>query len=231
MIDSVQAQRRTGSSQMYGTFILFSFIIILLGSTSYFYYQYHKLSQNGPQIATQEEGKRVATAVGKLMLLPHDETPTIATVTDIKKLQDQPFFKNAANGNKVLIFPTSKLAIIYDSKQNLIINVGPVNFSPQSTQQVQKIRIGLRNGTKVIGITRSVETDIVASFPDTTITLREQDKRTDYTNTTVIDVNGVFGTLAEKIAQTLHSQVASLPVGETKPDGVDILIIVGTDKK
>ena len=114
-------------------FFLLSLSIILLGTTGYFYYQYQKLSKSpaGTQIAAQEETQRLAGDIGKLMLLPKDETPTVATVTDIDKLKDQLFFKNAANGNKVLIYPNSKLAIIYDPKVNLIVNVGPVNFSQE----------------------------------------------------------------------------------------------------
>jgi len=117
-------------------YLWLSLTIILLGTTGYFYYQYQRLFKSpvGTQVAAQEETKRLVADIGKLMLLPKNETPTVATITDIGKLKDQVFFKNAANGNKVLIYTNSKLAIIYDPKANLIINVGPINFSQTQTQ-------------------------------------------------------------------------------------------------
>lgn len=213
-------------------YLLLSIIVILLGTSGYFYYQYYKLSKSpiAAQIAAQEEVKRLTLSIGKLMLLPKNETPSIATITDISKLKDKIFFKNAANGNKVLIYPNSKQAILYDPKANLIINVGPVNFSQQQTQQVQKTHIGLRNGTNVVGLTNKIEADIKKSFTEVDVTLKEQDKRTDYKKTIVVVLNDVSINIAEKIAKNLNSQVDKLPKGETEPTNVDILVIVGEDK-
>jgi len=120
-------------------YLLLSLSIILLGTTGYFYYQYQKLFKSpvGTQVAAQEEAKKLAGVIGKLMLLPKNETPTVATITDIGKLKDQAFFKDAANGNKVLIYTNSKLAIIYDPRTNLIVNVGPINFSQQENQTTE----------------------------------------------------------------------------------------------
>lgn len=206
--------------------------IILLGTTGYFYFRYQKLSQNpiSAQIASQKEAERLAKDIGKLMLLPKDEIPTVATVTDIDKLKDQLFFKNAKNGNKVLIYPNSKLAIIYDPKANLIINVGPMNFSSQQTQPIQKTRIGLRNGTNVTGLTYKIETDIKKLFPEVDIVLKDRGKNTDYEKTIIVVLNDAARNAAENLAKTLNSQVDKLPEGETLPAEVDLLIIVGKDK-
>lgn len=211
--------------------LLVSSSIILLGTTGYFFYQYKKLSRSpiAAEIAAQKEAQRLVTDIGKLMLLPKDEIPTVATVTDIDKLKDQSFFKNATNGNKVLIYPNSKLAIIYDPKTNLIINVGPINFS-QQTQPTQKARIGLRNGTDIVGLTYKIEAEIKKSFPELDIVLKDQDKRTDYDKTVVVVLNETAKDTADQLAKSLNSQVDKLPEGETKPPDVDILIIVGKDK-
>ena len=60
------------------------------------------------------------------MSVPADETPTLASVTDKTKLKDQPFFKDAENGDQILIFPQAKKAIIYRESTNKLINVGPI---------------------------------------------------------------------------------------------------------
>ena len=136
--DLVDPVKKKGSKKPF-LYLWLSLTVVLLGTTGYFYYQYQKLikSSVGIQVAVQEEAKKLATDIGRLMLLPKDENPTVATVTDIDKLKNQQFFKDAANGNKVLIYPNAKLAIIYDPKTNLIINVGPINFSQQETQPME----------------------------------------------------------------------------------------------
>jgi len=217
--------------------ILFIYLLVLLsialaGTAGYFFYKYQKLSQNPviEQISDQEEEQKLVNNISKLMLLPKEETPTVATVSDIDKLKDQIFFKNATNGNKVLIYPNSKLAIIYDPQANLIVNVGPINFSGQPTPSAQNPQIGLRNGTNIVGLTYKVETVITKSYPNIDVVLKEQDKRTDYVKTIVVVLNEATKDTADKIAKTLNSQIVNLPPGEIKPEGVDILIIVGKDK-
>lgn len=117
--------------------LIFLLILGLAGTSGYFYYQYTRLSKSPiiDQVQAEEESAKLIREVGKLMLLPKDETPTVATVTDLDKLKDQPFFKDAKNGNKVLIYPNIKQVIIYDPEAKLIINVGSINFSGDQAQE------------------------------------------------------------------------------------------------
>lgn len=220
-----------------GILYLILLVLILCGTSGYFYYKYDKLIKNPitAQITAQEEAEKLAKDVGKLMLLPKDESPTVATITDIEKLKDQPFFKNAANDNKVLIYPNAKLGIIYDPKANIIINTGPINFPEnqsevKNTSQALNTRVALRNGTGVNGLTRKVETDIKKIFPEINIVLKDQSKKTDYEKTIVIILNDSATEASNQIAKSLNSQIEKLPEGESKPDGVDVLIILGKDK-
>ena len=77
----------------------------------------------------QAEANALVAKVSKLMVLPADETPTIATVTDIEAVKDQPFFANAQNDDKVLIYQKAGKAILYRESENKIIEVGAVNFN------------------------------------------------------------------------------------------------------
>ena len=68
-------------------------------------------------------------AVSKLMVLPTDETPTMATVSDPEKLKNQAFFVNAKVGDKVLIYTKARKAILFSPSQNKIIEVSPLNVN------------------------------------------------------------------------------------------------------
>lgn len=118
--------------------ILWLIIIILfiaaIGTAAYYIKRYHesqqqvkKLSSN-PTLTAQQQQQNLINEVGKLAVLPTGETPTIATVTDITKLKDQPFFANAKNGDKVLIYTQAKKAYLYRPSTNKLINIAPVNI-------------------------------------------------------------------------------------------------------
>lgn len=74
------------------------------------------------------ESLDVVAAIGKLILLP-DETPTVATVTDLAPLKDQAFFVNAALGDVVLMFPQAGKAILYRPGKDLIIEAAPLTLT------------------------------------------------------------------------------------------------------
>lgn len=97
------------------------------GSAYYFYDQARDLRLN-PQKAAQEEIRVLVEKVSKLILIPPDEQPTIATVADPDRLKDQPFFANAKRGDKVLIYTNARKAILYDPLANKIVEVAPVNI-------------------------------------------------------------------------------------------------------
>jgi len=108
-------------------------VVILLGVAGYFAKSYFDLRAN-PGQAAQEDTKRLTDQVGKLYALP-DEDPVVGKIQDREKLSDQEFFKNAANGDDLLIYQESKLAIIYRASENKLINVGPVSINNTDADQ------------------------------------------------------------------------------------------------
>ena len=101
--------------------------IIALCAAIYFYTKYDALKAT-PAVSTPKDVAALVARVGRLIVLPTDETPTIATVTDLEKLKDQPFFANAKNGDKVLLYSKARKAILYDPVADKIIEVAPVNL-------------------------------------------------------------------------------------------------------
>ncbi|MBA3732855.1 hypothetical protein H0W91_00580 [Patescibacteria group bacterium] len=94
-----------------------------------------------PKKVSQDEVATLVFQVGKLMVLPANEQPTVATVSDPSKLKDQPFFAHAEAGDKVLIYQTSQKAILYRPSVNKIIEVSPINLNNTTSTQATKTSI------------------------------------------------------------------------------------------
>ena len=107
--------------------ILVVAVVAAGGSTYYFYNEVSALKKD-PNKTAREETDSLVARVGKLIVLPEGETPTIATVADPEKLKDQPFFARAKTGDKVLIYTNAKKALLYDAVNNKIVEVAPINI-------------------------------------------------------------------------------------------------------
>src|SRR5688572_28886299 len=86
---------------------LIGFILVILLAASIFgnitLWNKVKTLQN-PQATAESQVRQIVAEVGKVIILPQDETPTVATVSDLEPLKSQPFFANAALGDQVLIY-------------------------------------------------------------------------------------------------------------------------------
>ncbi len=110
--------------------ILAVLVALLIAALVYFYLHGRALTKTNS--AAQSEAKALAAKVVKApFLLPTDETPTIATVSDPNALKDQVFFSKAKVGDKVLIYTNAKIAVLYDPNLNQIITVAPLNIGDQ----------------------------------------------------------------------------------------------------
>lgn len=76
--------------------------------------------------AAQLEINTLIERVGKLIVLPKGEEPTVATVSDPAKLKDQVFFANAKVGDKVLIYTKARKAYLYDPEGDILLEVAPI---------------------------------------------------------------------------------------------------------
>lgn len=117
--------------------VIFVLVVLAIASApSYYFYNKYQKSQEllkNPTAAARQETQALTQRVGSLIELPANEDPTIATVTDQTKLKDQPFFSNAKNDDKVLIYTQAKKAILYRPSTNKIIEVSTVNIGSDTT--------------------------------------------------------------------------------------------------
>jgi hypothetical protein len=109
-------------NMIFGLLVL---VVLLAGAAVYFYL--HSRHAANSELVSQSEARSLAAKVSRLMILPTDEVPTIATVSDPSKLANQAFFQNAKVGDKVLIYTNAKLAILYDPSVDKIVTIAPIN--------------------------------------------------------------------------------------------------------
>lgn len=120
--------------------VLIVLFLVIAGTAYSFYNQLQSVKnqlqtiKQDPQKVAKEEAKAIVAEVGQLIVLPEGEDPVIATVADPERLKDQLFFANAKLGDRVLIYPNAKKAILYDPVANKIIEVAPLNIgTPPAT--------------------------------------------------------------------------------------------------
>lgn len=106
-------------------------VIALIGGGAYIYQnQVAKPSPDNVLGANnedaQKENEKAIKKVKALTLVPADETPEVATIADITKLGNQPFFSRAQNGDMVIIYRTSKRVVLYRPSTNMVIETGPL---------------------------------------------------------------------------------------------------------
>lgn len=111
----------------FSKYLMPTITIIAIVFAGFMYFQVAQLKKS-PQAALVKETKDLVAKVSKLVVLPTNEQPTIATVSDPVALKDQPFFVNAQKGDKVLIYTNSKKAFLYSVTLNKMLDVAPLNI-------------------------------------------------------------------------------------------------------
>lgn len=238
--------------------IILIVLILLCGVAVAGFYQYRRVTSELTKIKetptggqlTDERQRELITEVAAKIMLPADEKPTVAVVSDINRLKDQQFFTSGQNGDVVLIYMNSKKAILYRPSEKKIIEVAPVNLSnneasisgeqvagatDQNTPQVSPTpttvaeTFVLRNGTNITGLARSFEDKLAEQFPGAKVVERANAANRNYTTTLLVDVSGTKSAIATQIATALGVTTGPLPVGEIAPANADFLVIIGSD--
>jgi len=107
--------------------VLILIILVALSFGFYFYYKLNKIENNRQEIKNQKELKSLIVKVGHHYLLPSDEEPTVATVSDPELLKEQSFFTQTEKGDKVFIFTKAGKAVLYRPSIDKIIEIVSVS--------------------------------------------------------------------------------------------------------
>jgi hypothetical protein len=217
-------------------------VLIALLPSLYFYNQYkktQKILDTLPKSA--DETIQLLDKVGKLIKLPKDEDPLIATVSDKEKLKNQAFFQIAENGDKVLIYSKAKKAILYRPSSNMVVDVVPVNIkdntatsspaivstSPTAQPTLEnKIKLAIYNGTKIKGLATTKGSLISESLNNFEV-ISESNSTKDYTENLIVNLKKVNNTFIQQLNKLIPAKITTLPAGEIVPSNADLLLIIG----
>lgn len=117
--------------------------VLLVAAVAFLGNQYQTLREENkrlsdPEAAQQAEVDELVAEVGKLVELPSDEQPTVATVRDVSKLQSQKIFAKAQNGDKVLIYINAKQVVIYrPSEKKIVVAANDITIGQTDTNNAE----------------------------------------------------------------------------------------------
>lgn len=192
--------------------------------------------QESKKNSVKSEIQQVIMQVEKLMELPKNELPELATVSDKSQLQQQAFFEKAENGDKVLFYTNAKKAILYRPSINKIVEVAPINIQQTTNNKqtpmnvnptnTQIIKMAIYNGTDKNGYALETSNRLKKSLGNIDV-VKTANASKFYDENLVVDFTGKLHVEVNKIISELGSGIAtSSAVDETNPE-TDLLIILG----
>lgn len=111
------------------TYILITIILLISSISGFFYIKYLTLLKD-PLAQVEQKNlqhtRDVINSLSKLILLPDNQTPTVAIAKNIESLKksNPVFFKEIKKEDYLIIYPEQ--AIIYRRQENKIINIAPI---------------------------------------------------------------------------------------------------------
>lgn len=212
--------------------------LLILGSGGFLIYKSGLLEKTGLIKKEKNEVEVIMKRISQVFLLP-SEIPTVAIISDKEKLSGQAFFDKAENGDKLLLFTNSNLAILYRDSIGKIIEISQISVANNPaieavptvtpTTMVEKedvkIKIALYNGSQKVGQTTKFEKEILDKIGDFEV-VKKADAKNNYENSLVVDVSGNYSEVAKSLAEKIGGEIALLPEGEINIE-TDLLIIIG----
>ncbi len=186
---------------------------------------------------TDDQVAQVTARIGEYLVLPTDEKPTVAVIKNADQLAvQQTFYKDAMDGQLLVLY--SNRAIIYDPKDNKLVNVGPIvrndaspsptaSESPMPSVAPKNITVDVLNGSGTAGLAGTTASTLKKN---TLFTIgKVGDAAGTYKATVVVNLStdpAKTAAVAELAKALKVSEIAnSLPSGEKST--ADALVIIG----
>jgi hypothetical protein len=253
---AVKKKKEEAPKGGFGKFVFGLLFVVIVVGGSFILWQNYQLKANASENVAEDMGEQgsdtlsegdivdLIAKVSKHIIVPSDEEPTIATIVDAEKLsQDQAFYSNVKDGDKVLIYMNAQKALIYRESEDLLVNVGPVYTNeseeevlpeeeiieePAIEQSEEPMTIEIRNGSKTAGVAGDLKDKLLENAGYDVIDIGDADNK-DYEGYTIVNL-----TTGNKELQ-LNSLLSDMGIADALtelPEGVEeteaeILIIIG----
>lgn len=83
----------------------------------------------------------ILLALGRHMIVPKEHTaPHVAMIIDAPSLaREQDFYRGAENGDALIVFPESHVAVIFGVRRDRIVTTGPVRLKSSDKEAVMAV--------------------------------------------------------------------------------------------
>jgi hypothetical protein len=207
---------RKNSNYAYRVLVL----LILVIALSLFFLAKHASSKG--------DLKSVESRVDKLMLLPKDEQPTLATVENKNSLKDKFLASHSKNGDRVLIYTKNQMVIIYRPSINKIAAVGSVQID-QALVEAKGATLTIVDGSNNPQKTQEIIGKVKAAYPNIKVVDGGKISRQDLPDTIVIDNTNQKDYLTLALTKVIPAKQGVVPLDVDKTN-TDLMVIVGADK-
>lgn len=115
--------------------------VVCAGLAYYFHWFGFGLSA---QERAAQEALRFQEKASSLIIMPTEEVPVVAHVSDASALRNaQAFYKNVENDDVLLIYSVAQRAILYRPSTHILVNVGPIylNEAAEKTETTPPLRV------------------------------------------------------------------------------------------
>ena len=222
--------------------ILLVVALVAFGLSFWGYWQSkQKLSVlTNPQQASElnaEQTAQLLEKVSKLAVLPADPNPVVATINDVEILASkQSFYKDAHNGDKLIVYAQTRKAIIFDEKNNKIVNIGPIFYTDAEGQNQTtpiredgKLNVDIRNGSTQNDKAANLRDKLMANAQYFVSHLAKA-ANTSYTGITVVD--RIEGDAKNDLIQNLIKELGAVTVVTELPTGeaastAEVVVLLG----
>ena len=192
---------------------------------------------------SDEQVSELIDRVGRFLVLPNDEQPAGAAISDAAALSErQSFYKDAKDGDILIVY--SSKAIIYDAEADKLVNVGPivrtdleprtasssepVFESPEPAAEPVEVTVEVRNGTTTAGLAGAMASALKKN--EFYSVEKVGDATGSYAETLIVDLSDgdadKGATIAELAGELNAEVVTELPDGE-RASKYDVLILIG----
>lgn len=93
----------------------------------------HSLYRENRELRDPEaQVRKTVEAMSRHIILPEGETPIVGPIDTAQA--KEPFFKNAQNGDLLVVYRTTQQAFIYSPSRKILVNAGVLVVNPEQEQ-------------------------------------------------------------------------------------------------